>query len=75
MEYNKVFKIAAFDLDGTLLDSADDLIYSLNLLLKEKNQSPMKKSNVSTLNTINNRNNYYTQINSTPIYNFRKMDL
>ena len=38
MEYNKVFKIAAFDLDGTLLDSADDLIYSLNILLKEKNQ-------------------------------------
>ena len=36
MEYKKVFKIAAFDLDGTLLDSADDLIYSLNILLKEK---------------------------------------
>ena len=49
MEYNKVFKIAAFDLDGTLLDSADDLIYSLNLLLKEKNQSPMKKSNIYRL--------------------------
>ena len=49
MEYNKVFKIAAFDLDGTLLDSADDLIYSLNILLKEKNQPPMKKSNVYRL--------------------------
>ena len=49
MEYKKVFKIAAFDLDGTLLDSADDLIDSLNLLLKEKNQSPMKKSNVYRL--------------------------
>ena len=49
MEYNKVFKIAAFDLDGTLLDSADDLIYSLNILLKEKNQPLMKKNNVYRL--------------------------
>ena len=49
MKYNKVFKIAAFDLDGTLLDSADDLINSLNILLKEQNQSPMKKSNIYRL--------------------------
>ena len=28
--------IVAFDLDGTLLDSADDLIKCLNLILKEE---------------------------------------
>ena len=29
--------IIAFDLDGTLLDSADDLIDTLNILLKDLN--------------------------------------
>ena len=28
-------KIVAFDLDGNLLDSADDLLLALNILLKE----------------------------------------
>ena len=34
--------IIAFDLDGTLLDSADDLIDTLNILLKEMNINEMK---------------------------------
>ena len=32
---NNYKTILAFDLDGTLLDSADDLIDTLNILLKE----------------------------------------
>tara|TARA_X000000950_G_scaffold273526_1_gene357418 strand:- start:306 stop:992 length:687 start_codon:yes stop_codon:yes gene_type:complete len=41
--------IIAFDLDGTLLDSADDLIDTLNILLKEMNINEMKKSDVNYL--------------------------
>ena len=35
--------IVAFDLDGTLLDSADDLINCLNLILKEEGKNIVKK--------------------------------
>ena len=49
MNSKNIVKVAAFDLDGTILDSANDLIGSLNLLLKEQNQKPMKKSNVYSL--------------------------
>ena len=35
--------IIAFDLDGTLLDSADDLIDTLNILLKDLNIPLVKK--------------------------------
>ena len=37
MMFNKD-KVIAFDLDGTLLDSANDLVLSLNILLSEKKQ-------------------------------------
>ena len=42
-------KIIAFDLDGTLLDSAEDLINTLNILLKDQNISLMKKNDVKNL--------------------------
>ena len=42
-------KTIAFDLDGTLLDSADDLIATLNILLKENNLPLMKKKDVNNL--------------------------
>ena len=41
--------IVAFDLDGTLLDSADDLIDTLNILLKDLNINEMKRSDVNYL--------------------------
>ena len=41
--------IVAFDLDGTLLDSADDLIDTLNILLKGLNIPLMKNSDVKKL--------------------------
>ena len=41
--------IVAFDLDGTLLDSADDLIDALNILLKDLNINEMKRSDVNYL--------------------------
>lgn len=41
--------IVAFDLDGTLLDSADDLIDTLNILLKEYNIPSIHKSEVNNL--------------------------
>ncbi len=41
--------IAAFDLDGTILDSAQDLIDCLNIVLKEKNQNIVNKKSVSSL--------------------------
>ena len=49
MKSNNIIKVAAFDLDGTLLNSADDLIDSLNLLLKEKSQMTIKKNNIHNL--------------------------
>ena len=36
--------IAAFDLDGTLLDSADDLIKCLNLVLEEEKKVKLIKN-------------------------------
>ena len=41
--------IVAFDLDGTLLDSADDLINCLNLILKEEGKNTVKKKNIHNL--------------------------
>ena len=41
--------IIAFDLDGTLLDSADDLIDTLNILLKDLNIPLVKRSNIKNL--------------------------
>ncbi len=41
--------IIAFDLDGTLLDSADDLINTLNILLKDLNIPLVKRSNIKNL--------------------------
>ena len=41
--------IIAFDLDGTLLDSADDLIDTLNILLKDLNLPLVQKSNIKNL--------------------------
>ena len=41
--------IAAFDLDGTLLDSADDLINCLNIVLKEKRKKKVPKKFVHKL--------------------------
>ena len=41
--------IIAFDLDGTLLDSADDLIDTLNILLKDLNLPLVHKSNIKNL--------------------------
>ena len=49
MNSKNIVKVAAFDLDGTILDSADDLISSLNTLLKEQNQKIMTKNNVYSL--------------------------
>ena len=46
---NNINKTIAFDLDGTLLDSADDLIATLNILLKENNLPLMKKKDVNNL--------------------------
>ena len=43
MSSKNIVKVVAFDLDGTILDSADDLISSLNALLKEQNQKIMSK--------------------------------
>ena len=42
-------KTIAFDLDGTLLDSADDLITTLNILLEENNLPLMEKKDVNNL--------------------------
>ena len=42
-------KVVAFDLDGTLLDSADDLLLSLNTLLDELNMSKVNKSDINDL--------------------------
>ena len=41
--------IIAFDLDGTLLDSADDLIDTLNILLKDLNIPLVKRNNIKNL--------------------------
>ncbi len=41
--------IAAFDLDGTLLDSADDLINCLNMVLKEEKKNKVPKKLVHKL--------------------------
>ena len=41
--------IVAFDLDGTILNSADDLIYSLNLLLSEIGHKNVSSDQVNTL--------------------------
>ncbi len=49
MNSKNIVNVVAFDLDGTILDSADDLIGSLNLLLKEQNQKTMKKNSVHNL--------------------------
>ncbi len=46
---NNYKTILAFDLDGTLLDSADDLIDTLNILLKENNIPSMQRSDVNDL--------------------------
>ena len=46
---NNYKTILAFDLDGTLLDSADDLIDTLNILLKENNIPTMQRSDVNDL--------------------------
>ena len=49
MSSKNIVKVVAFDLDGTILDSADDLISSLNVLLKEQNQKIMSKKNMYSL--------------------------
>lgn len=41
--------VVAFDLDGTLLDSADDLIYCLNQILIEEKQHTMNKKDIFKL--------------------------
>lgn len=41
--------IVAFDLDGTILNSADDLIFSLNILLSELGQKNVSKNQVNML--------------------------
>ena len=41
--------IIAFDLDGTLLDSADDLIDTLNILLEDLNIPLVQRSNIKNL--------------------------
>jgi len=48
MMFNKV-KLIAFDLDGTLLDSANDLVLSLNILLKEQKQKSISRDKVNSL--------------------------
>ena len=42
-------KVIAFDLDGTLLDSANDLVLSLNILLKEQKQKSISRDKVNSL--------------------------
>ena len=42
-------KVIAFDLDGTLLDSANDLVLSLNILLKEQKQKSISRNKVNSL--------------------------
>ena len=42
-------KIVAFDLDGTLLDSADDLLLALNILLKEIELKEVDKKEIKFL--------------------------
>ena len=49
MKKIKNSKIVAFDLDGTLLDSANDPINSLNLLLQEQSQKTMSKNKINHL--------------------------
>ena len=39
-------KVVAFDLDGTLLDSANDLVLSLNILLREQKQKSISRNTV-----------------------------
>ena len=39
----------AFDLDGTILNSADDLIFSLNVLLSELGQKNVSTNQVNML--------------------------
>ena len=46
---SNINKTIAFDLDGTLLDSADDLITTLNILLEENNLPLMEKKDVNNL--------------------------
>ena len=49
---SKVIKndtIVAFDLDGTILNSADDLIFSLNVLLSELGQQNVSTNQVNML--------------------------
>ena len=41
--------IVAFDLDGTILNSADDLIFSLNVLLSELGQKNVSTNQVNML--------------------------
>lgn len=41
MKFNNAIKLLLFDLDGTLLDTALDLIYSINLLREQENQQPI----------------------------------
>ena len=48
MMFNKD-KVIAFDLDGTLLDSANDLVLSLNILLKEQKQKSISRNKVNSL--------------------------
>ena len=40
-------KVVAFDLDGTLLDSANDLVLSLNILLREQKQKSISRNKVN----------------------------
>ena len=42
-------KVIAFDLDGTLLDSADDLMLALNTLLEEINIKKVNSKEVKNL--------------------------
>ena len=42
-------KVVAFDLDGTLLDSANDLVLSLNILLREQKQKSISRNKVNSL--------------------------
>ena len=48
MMFNKD-KVIAFDLDGTLLDSANDLVLSLNILLREQKQKSISRNKVNSL--------------------------
>ena len=49
MKSIKKLKVIAFDLDGTLLDSADDLIYCLNHILKKNSQKEVNKKHIFNL--------------------------